>query len=82
MNNLQKYKKIFCEVFDAKESDLNEDFTFNKVDKWDSVAHMSLISALEDEFDILFDTEDILSYGSFENGQKILAKYGVEFQEE
>ena len=81
MDNLAKYKKIFREIFDVKDEELGAEFRFDNVQKWDSVAHMSLISALEDEFEVLFDTEDILSYGSFENGIKILKKYGVKFEE-
>ena len=37
-----------------------------------------LISELEDAFDIMFESEDILHYGSYENGKAILRKYGVE----
>ncbi|MDO4559431.1 MAG: acyl carrier protein [bacterium] len=79
MDNIERYRKIFRDVFDVGDNALNEDFSYNSVEKWDSVAHMSLISALEDEFEVLFDTEDILSYGSFENGIKILTKYGIKF---
>ena len=78
MSNLQQYNDIFCKVFNVEEKDLNSDFTFAKIEKWDSISHMTLITELEDEFGIMFDTEDILGYGSYENGIKILKKYGVE----
>ena len=42
------------------------------------MAHMELIALLEDTFHIMLDTEDILHYGSYENGKNILKKYGVE----
>jgi len=45
---------------------------------WDSMAHMELIALLEDTFNIMFETEDILHYGSYENGKTIIKKYGVE----
>ena len=32
---------------------LNEQFTFKDVPQWDSVAHLSLISELEDAFDVI-----------------------------
>ena len=78
MTNLEKYNKIFTEVLGVSEGVLNESFTFKDVPQWDSVAHLSLISELEDAFDVMFESEDILHYGSYENGKKILAKYGVE----
>ena len=79
MDNLKKYNEIFCRVLNVREENLNEKFTFRDVPQWDSVAHLSLISELEDEFDILFESEDILHYGSYLNGIEILRRYGVEF---
>lgn len=79
MNNLKKYNNVFCRVLNVDESVLNEKFTFKNVPQWDSVAHLSLISELEDEFDVLFESEDILHYGSYDNGKRILEKYGVTF---
>ena len=46
---------------------------------WDSVGHMTLVAALEDAFDIMFDTDDIIDLSSYEKGQEILKKYDVEF---
>ena len=77
MTNLQKYNKAFMDVLGVKEDVLNNSFTFKAVPQWDSVAHLSLITALEDAFDIMFESEDILHYESYENGKKILEKYGV-----
>ena len=77
MTNLQQYNKVFMEVFGVKEDALNENFTFKDVPQWDSVAHLSLITALEDAFDIMFDSEDILHYESYENGKKILLKMNI-----
>lgn len=78
-NNLQRYKETFCNVFSVQENELNDSFTFESTGVWDSVAHFTLISELEDTFDIMFDTEDILHYGSYLNGIEILKKYGVVF---
>lgn len=79
MDALKKYNEVFCETFGVPESVLNEEFTFRGVEAWDSVAHLSLISNLEDAFDVMFEANDILHYGSYLNGIEILKKYGVEF---
>ena len=79
MDNLSKYKNIFCETFSVSEEMLDESFTFKDIAVWDSVAHLSLISNLEDTFDVMFDADDILHFGSFLNGIEILKRYGVEF---
>ncbi len=78
MTNLEKYNKVFADVLGVEEKVLNDSFTFKEVPQWDSVAHLSLIDALEEAFNVMFDSEDILHYGSYENGKKILGRYGVE----
>lgn len=79
MNNNDKYQSIFMDLFNLREEDLFPDFTFRDNDIWDSLAHLSLISELEETFDVMFDSEDILNYGSFNNGKEILKAYGVTF---
>jgi len=78
MSNKEKYNDVFKRVFLVDDSQLGDGFEFGKVKEWDSVAHMKLISELEDEFDVMFDTDDILHYGSYDNGIRILSKMGIE----
>ena len=50
------------------------------METWDSVGHMTLMAALEDAFDIMMETDDIIDFNSYEKGKETLAKnYGVEF---
>lgn len=79
MTNLEKYNKVFMDVLGVNEKALDDKFTFKAVPQWDSVAHLSLISELEDTFDVLFDSNDILHYGSYLNGIEILKRYGISF---
>lgn len=80
MSNIEKYNDVFCRILNVNVSDLNENFTFKDVPQWDSVAHLSLISELEETFDVFFESEDILHYGSYENGKKILEKMGISLE--
>lgn len=77
MTNLEKYNNVFIENLQIAEDQLI-DLTYQSVELWDSVGHMSLVAALEDEFDIMIDTDDIIDLSSYEKGKEILAKYGVE----
>ena len=77
MTDLEKYDQIFMKVLGVNKEVLDDAFTFKAVPQWDSVAHLSLISELEDAFDVMFESEDILHYGSYENGKNILRKYGI-----
>ncbi len=78
MTNLEKYKKIFMETFEIAEEQL-ENLKYQDIVAWDSVGHMGLIGTLEDTFDIMMDTDDIIDFNSFKKGIEILAKYKIEF---
>ena len=82
MTNAEKYTKVFTEVFEITEEQA-KGLKYQDIEAWDSVGHMGLISALEDAFDIMLDTDDIIDFNSFEKGKEILAKadYGVDFHE-
>ena len=78
MTNLEKLNSIMCEIFSVEESALNNDFNKTTVEGWDSVRQLSLTSAVEDEFDIMLDPEDILKFTSYDNAKTILTKYEIE----
>ena len=80
MNNIEKYNKVFIDTLGVKEEDLHE-LKYRDVQAWDSVGHMTLVAALEDAFDIMLDTDDVIGLSSYEKGKEILAKdsYGVQF---
>ena len=40
---------------------------------------MNLISALEENFKISFETDDIVDFSSYEKGKEIIKKYGIKF---
>ena len=80
MINLEKYNEAFTSTFNISADQL-AGLKYQDIEAWDSVGHMSLIAALEDAFDIMMDTDDIIDLSSYEKGKEILAKddYGVEF---
>lgn len=77
MTNLEKYKNAFIESLGVEEYQL-EGLKYQDYG-WDSVGHMTLIAILEEAFDIMMDTDDIIDLSSFEKGKEILGKYDVEF---
>ena len=80
MTNLEKYNNAFIESFEITEEQL-PGLKYQDIAAWDSVGHMGLIAALEDTFDIMMDTDDIIDFSSYEKGKEILSKpdYGIEF---
>lgn len=78
MANLEKLAKVFAETFGISEAE-TKGLQYQGIEAWDSVGHMSLIAALEDEFEIQLDTDDIIDMSSFEKAVEILKKYDVQF---
>ena len=70
MSNLEKYNNVFMETFEITEDKL-AGLKYQDIEAWDSVGHMSLIAALEDAFDIMMDTDDIIDLSSYEKGKEI-----------
>lgn len=79
MSNLEKYNQAFMNAFEIGEDQL-ADLKYQDIEAWDSVGHMQLVAELEDAFDIMMDTDDIIDLGSYEKGKEILSgeEYGVE----
>lgn len=76
MSNLEKYNEAFINALEIQENQL-EGLVYQGVELWDSVGHMTLISAIEEAFDIMMDTEDIVDFSSYEKGIEILKKYDI-----
>ena len=80
MGNLEKYNEIFADVFSVNESVLNEQFTRETVNGWDSIHQLNLVSYIEEVFFFIFDTDDALALISYLNGKEILSsKYNISF---
>ncbi|MDR2169558.1 MAG: hypothetical protein LBP59_05405 [Planctomycetaceae bacterium] len=79
MSNIEKYDAIFIKSFDVDGSVLGPDLKYQSIPSWDSVGHMSMVAAMEDSFDVMLETEDIIDFSSYDKGKEILSKYGVEF---
>ncbi len=77
MTNLEKYNAAFCETLNVEEP-LLAGLKYQAIPEWDSVGHMTLVAALEDAFDIMMETDDIVDFSSYEKGKEILKKYDVE----
>lgn len=80
MSNLEKYKKAFTDSLSIDKKNFTEDIEYNSIPEWDSIGHMTLMSALEDEFKVSIETDDIVDFSSFKKGIEILKKYKVQVQ--
>ena len=78
MSNLEKYRNAFVEGLDGEEDKITDSLEYEGIPEWDSVGHMSLVACIEEAFDIMMETEDIIDFNSFQKGIELLKKYDVE----
>tara|TARA_B100001057_G_C22861333_1_gene954610 strand:- start:3577 stop:3813 length:237 start_codon:yes stop_codon:yes gene_type:complete len=75
--SLERYKNTFIKSLSINESSFKDTLEYNEIPEWDSIGHMTLMSGLEEEFEITLETDDIVDFSSFKKGMEILSKYKV-----
>ena len=70
-----KIDAIFADVIGINPKNSIKPLIYNETEGWNSVAHMILVAALEEEFSCLLEMDDILSMSSYEATIKIMEKY-------
>ena len=75
MENIEKkLKNVFSVVFELDPTFINENSSPDNIDNWDSLKHMMLISALEEEFDIQFSDQEMLELLNYKLIKHILTE--------
>jgi len=67
---------VFVDVLSLQPGADAPALVYNESEGWDSIGHMRLVAALEDEFDCMLEMEDILDMSSYGKAVEIMAKYG------
>lgn len=53
-----KFIELFKEVLEMEDKDIKLSDEFRQYDEWDSLVYLSVIAMLDDEFDIVIETDD------------------------
>jgi acyl carrier protein len=73
-----KLREVFVEALDLGVGSVDvENLKYRDIEAWDSVGHMALIAAIEDEFDVQFETEQVIDMSSFKVAVDMLKGFGV-----
>ena len=56
----ERLNEVFRDVFDDESISVEEDTTAGDIAGWDSLMHINLLAAVEDEFDVKFNMKDVL----------------------
>ena len=79
MHSTQELKQVFVEALGIDPATDADSIVYGQTQGWDSTAHMSLVAGIENRFDIMLDTQDLIDMSSFRKATEILGKYGVSF---
>jgi len=59
MNILNRVMKTASKILEIPEEQATPDLSINSVENWDSLGHLNLILAIEEEFNVKFLTKEI-----------------------
>ena len=70
-----KLQQVFAETLGLAPAEVVDTLRYAESPAWDSVAHMTLIAAIEEAFGILIDAEDVIDMSSFAAAKLIVARH-------
>jgi len=73
-----RIKRVLSEILTIPETDISEDFSQNHASQWSSLAHLTVVLALEEEFQVRFTDAETLGMTSFRQIQSTLAGKGIQ----
>lgn len=69
-----RIKKVMSAVFEVPIEEINDKSSSDTIESWDSLKHMNLVVALEEEFNVYFNDEDIVKIMNYSLIKIILSK--------
>ena len=79
MSEPTRLSEIVAEVLRLPAHKINDDLALANTENWDSLAHMELIAAIEQEFTVALSADDIVGMVSYAKIRSVLAGKGVAF---
>lgn len=71
----EKIQRIFQEVIGVDPESDRASIIYSEIPGWDSVAHMTLVAALEEAFNCMLDMDDIIDMSNYDKAIEIMKKY-------
>ena len=68
-------KDIMAAIFSMDTAGIGADFSLETVQEWDSLKHVNLVMALEQEFNLRINVEDAVEMTSFPAVCETLSRY-------
>ncbi|MFF0820519.1 MULTISPECIES: acyl carrier protein [Micromonospora] len=72
-----RLRAVFVEALELGGEVDVENLKYREIEQWDSLGHMTLVAAIEEEFDVQLDTEQVIEMSSFKVALDMLSGMGV-----
>lgn len=77
--NEQKLRRTLSEVFGVPEGSIDAGSSKDTIPGWDSLKHLNLVLAIEEQFAVSLTEEQSLEIMSFSLIKEVLGEHGVSF---
>jgi acyl carrier protein len=77
--NETRLRSVMADIFHILPETIGADTSVDTVDKWDSLTHLNLILALEQEFDVSFSEEEVVENLNYPLVKMALEAHGIKF---
>ena len=74
----QKLKEVLARVLNVEISAITDDASPDTIESWDSLRHMNLVLAIEEEFGVELTDEQVVDILSYQLIKIVLKEHGVE----
>jgi acyl carrier protein len=71
---MDQLRDLVARVFDIPKNQVTDNLQRGKIEAWDSLNHLLLISEIENEFGIQFTTDEVLEIKTFKDIEAIVLK--------
>jgi acyl carrier protein len=75
-----KLKELMAKVFNVPFDTITSDASPDTIENWDSLRHMNLVLALEQEFNVEFTDEQVVEILTYQLIKIVLGEHSVTFE--
>lgn len=73
-----RLRAVFVNALELPDGVDVESLKYRDIQQWDSLGHMTLVAAIEDEFAVQLETEQVIDLSSFKVAVDMLRGLGVD----
>ena len=78
MTNTTRLQNAFTRALELPSSTDVTTLKYREIMQWDSIGHMALVAEIEEEYGVMFSTDDVLALSSFDKAVELHGAQGID----